>query len=87
MEPERVESLCELMIGMSRAALDNDIDVVGGTHAMQAAVSDEERHHLSADEDDVVQESAEREGGAPNLLRVGMIEVDDHAAEPSRCRR
>jgi hypothetical protein len=54
---------------------------------MQAAVGDEERHHLSADEDDFMQESAEREGCAPNLLRIGMIEVDDHAAEPSRCRR
>ncbi|MDQ8163196.1 MAG: hypothetical protein P3C10_11495 [Gemmatimonadota bacterium] len=72
---------------MSRAALNDDVDVLGGTHAMQAAVGDEERHHLSADEDDFVQESAEREGCAPNLLRIGMIELDDHATEPSRCRR
>ena len=87
MESDRLQSLCELVIGMSGAALNNDIDVVGGTHAMQAAVGDEERHHLSADEDDFMQESAEREGCTPNLLRIGMIEVDDHAAPPSRCRR
>jgi hypothetical protein len=50
---------------MSRAALNNDVDVVGGTHAMQAAVGDGERHHLSADEDDFLQEAAERNGRTP----------------------
>ncbi len=42
-----MQSLCELVICMSGAALNDDIDVVGGTHAMQVAVGDEERHHLS----------------------------------------
>ena len=84
MESDRLQSLCELVISTFGVALDNDINVVRGTHSMQAAVGDEERHHLPADENDFVHEPSERDGGTPNLLRIGMIEVDDHAAAPSR---
>jgi hypothetical protein len=84
---QRSQSLGELVMGMSGAALHDHIDVVRGTQAMQAPVGDEERHHLSADEDDFMQEPAERDGRTPHVLCIGMIEVDDHAAAPSRCRR
>ncbi|GAB1344405.1 hypothetical protein MASR1M101_35320 [Gemmatimonas sp.] len=72
---------------MSGSAFNNDIDIVGGTQPVQSTVGDEERHHLTADEDDFVEQPAERDGSTPYLLSIGMIEVDDHVAAPSRCRR
>ncbi len=84
---DRLQSLGELVVCMSGAARNNDVYVVGGPQTMEAAVGDEERHHLAADKDDLAYEIAQRDGRTPHLLRVGMIEVDDHAAAPSRCRR
>lgn len=77
----------ERVIGAARTAPDDDIDIVRWTHAMQATVGDEERDHQATNEYDLVEKVPECDGGAPDLLRVGMIEVNDHAASASRCRR